>query len=41
MNLGLNLSIATKRWTEPELLAKMCREDFGVKNIQITWDLIG
>lgn len=40
MKLGLNLSFATKRWTEPEQLAKMCKEDFGVENIQFTWDLI-
>lgn len=40
MVLGLNLSFAVKRWMEPERLAKMCREDFGVKRVQFTWDLI-
>ena len=40
MELGLNLSFAVKRWTEPVQLAKMCKEDFGVKHIQFTWDLI-
>ena len=40
MELGLNLSFAVKRWTEPVQLAKMCRDDFGVKRIQFTWDLI-
>ncbi len=40
MEIGLNLSFAVKRWTEPLQLAKMCRNDFGVKHIQFTWDLI-
>lgn len=40
MKLGLNLSFATKRWLEPSKLAAMCREDFEVKHIQFTWDLI-
>ncbi|NLC26927.1 MAG: sugar phosphate isomerase/epimerase [Fastidiosipila sp.] len=40
MILGLNLSFAVKRWLDPVLLAKMCREDFGVKHVQFTWDLI-
>lgn len=40
MKLGLNLSFATKRWMEPEILAKMCKEDFGINNVQFTWDLI-
>lgn len=40
MELGLNLSFATKRWLIPENLAKMCRADFGVKYVQFTWDLI-
>lgn len=40
MKLGLNLSFAVKRWLEPEKLAKICRQDFGVKNVQFTWDLI-
>jgi sugar phosphate isomerase/epimerase len=40
MKLGLNLSFAVKRWMRPEVLAKMCREDFGVKHVQFTWDLI-
>ncbi|MEF9998959.1 MAG: sugar phosphate isomerase/epimerase [Lachnospiraceae bacterium] len=40
MILGLNLSFATKRWLEPKQLAKMCKEEFKVKHIQFTWDLI-
>ncbi len=40
MELGLNLSFAVKRWIEPERLAKLCKEDFGVRHIQFTWDLI-
>lgn len=40
MVLGLNLSFAVKRWMEPERLAKICKEDFGVTRVQFTWDLI-
>ena len=40
MELGLNLSFAVKRWMEPDVLARMCAHDFGVKHIQFTWDLI-
>lgn len=40
MNFGLNLSFAVKRWLKPDYLAKMCREDFHVTNVQFTWDLI-
>ncbi len=40
MKLGLNLSFAVKRWIEPDVLARMCARDFGVKHIQFTWDLI-
>jgi sugar phosphate isomerase/epimerase len=40
MILGLNLSFAVKRWMRPEVLAKMCAEDFGIKRIQFTWDMI-
>lgn len=40
MELGLNLSFAVKRWIEPEVLAKMCKEDFKVNRVQFTWDLI-
>jgi sugar phosphate isomerase/epimerase len=40
MKLGLNLSFAVKRWMKPDVLAKMCAEDFGVKHIQFTWDLV-
>ncbi|MDR1786737.1 MAG: sugar phosphate isomerase/epimerase [Spirochaetaceae bacterium] len=39
MKLGLNLSFAVKRWMKPDVLAKMCADDFGVKHIQFTWDL--
>lgn len=40
MELGLNLSFATKRWIEPKQLASMCKNEFGVEHIQFTWDLI-
>lgn len=40
MNLGLNLSFAVKRWLEPDILAAMCKDDFGVSNVQFTFDLI-
>ncbi len=40
MKLGLNLSFAVKRWLIPQRLARMCGEDFGVKYVQFTWDLI-
>lgn len=40
MEIGLNLSFAVKRWMKPQQLAKMCRNDFGVKHIQFSWDLI-
>lgn len=40
MEFGLNLSFATKRWLKPENLARMCAEDFKVKHIQFTLDLI-
>ena len=40
MKLGLNLSFAVKRWIEPERLAKLIKNDFGVDHIQFTWDLI-
>jgi sugar phosphate isomerase/epimerase len=40
MKLGLNLSFATKRWMEPSQLAAMCRNEFNIKHVQFTWDLI-
>ena len=40
MKLGINLSFATKRWMRPETLAAMLKNDFKVKYIQFTWDLI-
>ena len=40
MKLGLNLSFAVKRWLEPDILAAMCKDDFGVSNVQFTFDLI-
>jgi sugar phosphate isomerase/epimerase len=40
MKLGLNLSFAVKRWMEPQKLAAMCKNDFGVEHVQFTWDLI-
>ena len=40
MKLGLNLSFATKRWMRPEILALMIKNNFNIKYIQFTWDLI-
>jgi D-erythrulose 1-phosphate 3-epimerase len=40
MKLGLNLSFATKRWQSPEYLAKLVKNELGVRLIQFTWDLI-
>lgn len=40
MKLGLNVSFAVKRWMEPEILAKICKEDFKVEHIQFSWDFI-
>ncbi|MFA6856767.1 MAG: sugar phosphate isomerase/epimerase family protein [Treponema sp.] len=40
MKLGLNLSFAVKRWQEPDILAKMVREDFGITCVQLSWDQI-
>lgn len=40
MRLGLNLSFAVKRWLEPDKLASLIKNDFGVDHIQFTWDLI-
>lgn len=40
MKLGLNLSFAVKRWMKPARLARMCREEFGIRHVQFTWDLI-
>lgn len=40
MILGLNLSFATKRFLDPKHLAYLCKNEFKVKHIQFTWDLI-
>lgn len=40
MKIGLNLSFAVKRWLEPEQLANMVKQDFGIDHVQFTWDLI-
>ncbi|MDR1487197.1 MAG: sugar phosphate isomerase/epimerase [Deltaproteobacteria bacterium] len=40
MILGLNLSFAVKRWLEPDVLASMVSDRFGVKNVQFTFDLL-
>ena len=40
MKLGLNLSFAVKRWMEPEILAKICKEEFNIEHIQFSWDFI-
>lgn len=40
MKLGLNLSFAVKRWLEPDRLAAMIRQDFGIEHVQFSWDFI-
>ena len=40
MKLGMNLSFAIKRWTEPELLASMIKNDFQTEHVQFSWDFI-
>lgn len=40
MKLGLNLSFAMKRWLEPDRLAAMIRQDFGIDHVQFSWDFI-
>ncbi len=40
MKLGLNLSFAVKRWIEPDQLAQMIKNDFGIDHVQFSWDLI-
>lgn len=40
MKLGLNLSFAVKRWMEPDLLARMIKEDFNIDHVQFSWDFI-
>lgn len=40
MKLALNLSFAVKRWMQPEKLAAMIRDDFGIDCVQFSWDYI-
>ena len=40
MRLALNLSFAVKRWMKPEPLAAMIRDDFGIDEVQFSWDYI-
>ena len=38
--LGINLCFAPKRWPEPEEWARIVAEDFGLKDVQFTFDLM-
>lgn len=38
--LGINNCFAPKRWAEPEEWAKIVAEDFGLKSVQFTFDLM-
>lgn len=40
MRLALNLSFAVKRWLNYEALAAMIRDDFGIDEVQFSWDFI-
>jgi sugar phosphate isomerase/epimerase len=38
--LGVNLCFAVKRWPEPEEWARIVAEEFGLKSVQFTFDLM-
>ena len=38
--LGTNLCFAPKRWPEPEEWARIVKEEFGLKDVQFTFDLV-
>ena len=38
--LGINLCFAPKRWPEPEEWARIVAEEFGLKDVQFTFDLM-
>jgi sugar phosphate isomerase/epimerase len=38
--LGINLCFAPKRWPEPEEWARIVAEEFGLKHVQFTFDLM-
>ena len=38
--LGINTCFAPKRWPEPDEWAKIVAEDFGLKDVQFTFDLM-
>ena len=40
MNFGINLSFAIKRWPEPQVWARMVRENLGLELVQFTYDLL-
>ena len=40
MRLALNLSFAVKRWLDYDVLAAMIRDDFGIDEVQFSWDFI-
>lgn len=40
MNFGVNLSFTIKRWVEPEVWAKLVREQLGLSLVQFTYDLL-
>lgn len=40
MNFGINLSFAVKRWPEPQVWARLVRENLGLNLVQFTYDLL-
>lgn len=40
MNPGLVLSFCNKRWTDPLVLASLCRNKLSVDKVQFTWDMV-
>jgi len=38
--LGINLSFAVKRWPEPEVWCQIVREQLGLSQVQVTFDLL-
>lgn len=40
MTFGVNLGFAVKRWPEPEAWCRFVREDLGLSDVQMTFDLL-
>ena len=38
--LGMNTCFAVKRWPEPEEWARIVAEEFGLKSVQFSFDLM-